>query len=167
MNPKCGAKTKAGTPCKLTAGHGTDHVGAGKCKLHGGASDGAPEGNQNAVKHGAYSAIIRERLSPDEQEVFDRIPTTSDLEGELRINRFKLLRLLEDVEQNFQMGFTVRKIEADELTKIKGIVKLTDSIRKLTKDMQGTDVDDPLVEFLELMDEAREARQQRRQSTEE
>ena len=138
----------------------------GKCKLHGGASNGAPEGNQNAVKHGAYSAIIRERLSPDEQEVFDRIPTSSDLEGELRINRFKLLRLLEGLDQNLVAGFTIRKIEADELTKIEGIVKLTDSIRKLTKDMQGTDADDPLVEFLERMDEAREARKRRRRKEE-
>jgi hypothetical protein len=34
----CGAKTKAGTPCKKRAGHGTEHVGEGRCRLHGGAS---------------------------------------------------------------------------------------------------------------------------------
>lgn len=138
------------------------HAKPGKavCHVHGGASTGPKDqgGNENAVKHGVYSSVIRGHLPAGERELFDRIPTTSDLEGELRINRFKLLRLLEDVEQNFPAGFAVRRIQADELTKIEGIVKLTDSIRKLTKDMQGTDVDDPLVEFLERMDEARERR---------
>lgn len=34
----CGAKTRAGTPCQLRAGHGTDHVGVGRCRRHGGSS---------------------------------------------------------------------------------------------------------------------------------
>ncbi|MDX3860052.1 hypothetical protein [Streptomyces europaeiscabiei] len=36
--PKCGAKTKAGTPCGMPAGFGTSHVGTGRCKLHGGST---------------------------------------------------------------------------------------------------------------------------------
>lgn len=44
--PKCGAKTKAGRPCKKPAGHGTQHVGTGRCKLHGGASPQAELGGQ-------------------------------------------------------------------------------------------------------------------------
>jgi uncharacterized protein YjcR len=28
----------------------------GRCRLHGGKSTGAPIGNQNALKHGEYSA---------------------------------------------------------------------------------------------------------------
>ena len=35
---KCGAKTRAGTPCQQPAGWGTEHPGTGRCKLHGGAS---------------------------------------------------------------------------------------------------------------------------------
>lgn len=34
----CGAKTRKGGVCKLPAGHGTDHVGIGRCKLHGGST---------------------------------------------------------------------------------------------------------------------------------
>ena len=34
----CGARTRAGTPCRHPAGWGTDHVGEGRCKLHGGSS---------------------------------------------------------------------------------------------------------------------------------
>jgi len=34
----------------------------GKCRMHGGLSTGAPKGNQNAFKHGRYSAeAIAER----------------------------------------------------------------------------------------------------------
>jgi hypothetical protein len=33
---RCGAKTRAGGRCKNAAGFGTDHVGAGRCKFHGG-----------------------------------------------------------------------------------------------------------------------------------
>jgi uncharacterized protein YjcR len=28
----------------------------GRCRMHGGLSPGAPKGNQNAFKHGRYSA---------------------------------------------------------------------------------------------------------------
>jgi hypothetical protein len=35
---RCGGRTRAGTPCKLPAGHGTDHPGVGKCDHHGGAT---------------------------------------------------------------------------------------------------------------------------------
>ena len=56
----CGAKTRAGTPCKRPAGWGTDHVGNGRCKLHGGKSTGAPKKNQNSKKHGFFSKFIPE-----------------------------------------------------------------------------------------------------------
>jgi len=47
---KCGAKTRDGTPCELPAGWGTDHVGWGRCKLHGGAT---PRGeNSPHFRHG-------------------------------------------------------------------------------------------------------------------
>src|SRR3990167_9158749 len=50
MKPTCGAKTRSGGPCRQRAGWGTDHVGAGRCKLHGGS---------NPIKHGIYSTVLR------------------------------------------------------------------------------------------------------------
>lgn len=49
--PKCGAKTRAGGghPCGRIAGHGTNHLGQGKCKYHGGCSP---------IKHGLYSTVV-------------------------------------------------------------------------------------------------------------
>ena len=35
---QCGAKTRAGPPCKRQAGWGTSHLGTGRCRRHGGAS---------------------------------------------------------------------------------------------------------------------------------
>lgn len=41
----CGAKRRHGGACTRPSGWGTDHVGAGRCKLHGGAT---PSGSQAA-----------------------------------------------------------------------------------------------------------------------
>jgi hypothetical protein len=49
-SPRCGARTRKGTPCKSPA------MKNGRCRMHGGPSPGAPKGNRNAWKHGRYSA---------------------------------------------------------------------------------------------------------------
>jgi len=55
-SPRCGAKTRKGTPCKAPA------MANGRCRMHGGKA-GAPRGNTNALKHGLYTrkAIARRR----------------------------------------------------------------------------------------------------------
>ncbi len=56
-SPRCGAKTRAGTPCRAPA-----VVGKTRCRMHGGAAgSGAPKGNQNALKHGACTRAFREQ----------------------------------------------------------------------------------------------------------
>ena len=48
---RCGARTRAGTPCRSPA-----VTGKRRCRMHGGAAgSGAPRGNHNAFKHGLYS----------------------------------------------------------------------------------------------------------------
>ena len=50
-SPRCGAKTRRGTPCQAPAVSGKM-----RCRMHGGAKgSGAPKGNQNALKHGLYT----------------------------------------------------------------------------------------------------------------
>lgn len=50
-SPRCGAKTRKGTPCQAPA-----VAGKKRCRMHGGAKgSGAPVGNQNALKHGMYT----------------------------------------------------------------------------------------------------------------
>lgn len=54
-SPRCGAKTRKGSACLSPAVSGKK-----RCRMHGGAArSGAPKGNQNALKHGAFT---RKRL---------------------------------------------------------------------------------------------------------
>jgi uncharacterized protein YjcR len=48
---RCGAKTRRGGECQAPAIREKR-----RCRLHGGLSTGAPKGNQNAFKHGRYTA---------------------------------------------------------------------------------------------------------------
>ncbi|WP_283845389.1 HGGxSTG domain-containing protein [Bradyrhizobium cenepequi] len=54
---RCGARTRSKKPCQSPA------MANGGCRMHDGASLGAPKGNQNAFKHGRYTAaaIARRR----------------------------------------------------------------------------------------------------------
>ena len=47
---RCRARTRRGTECQSPA------MKNGRCRMHGGASTGAPKGNKNALKHGYYTA---------------------------------------------------------------------------------------------------------------
>ena len=49
--PRCGARTRGGSPCRSPAVRGER-----RCRMHGGRGSGAPAGNRNALKHGAWSA---------------------------------------------------------------------------------------------------------------
>lgn len=69
--------------CGQTAGMGTDHLGEGYCKYHGGCStggardgSGAPENNQNATTHGLYAEhnmFYQKVLSEGLRELVDDI----------------------------------------------------------------------------------------------
>lgn len=55
-SPRCGAGTRGGLACRAPAVRGKL-----RCRLHGGAGgSGAPWGNRNARKHGAFT---RERIA--------------------------------------------------------------------------------------------------------
>jgi len=49
-SPRCEARTRSGGLCQAPA------MPNGRCRMHGGASPGAPKGNRNAWKHGYWSA---------------------------------------------------------------------------------------------------------------
>ena len=53
--PRCGARTRRGTPCRAPA------MGNGRCRMHGGKLRGGPPGNRHAWKHGRYSRDTIER----------------------------------------------------------------------------------------------------------
>ena len=56
-SPRCGARIRSGVPCRSPA-----VAGKKRCRMHGGAKgSGAPQGNKNALKHGAYTREALER----------------------------------------------------------------------------------------------------------
>lgn len=65
--PRCGAKTKTrgGAECRNAAGFKTDHVGVGRCALHGGAS---PSGRKYAkglqLRHAAATLGLPRDVDP-------------------------------------------------------------------------------------------------------
>lgn len=79
----CGAKTRAGKPCKKTPVEGKQ-----RCRLHGGLSTGPSKGSKNALKHGMYS-----RLFTDEQ-LDEAQAMQGDVSRELAIARIQLVNCL-------------------------------------------------------------------------
>ena len=50
LSPRCGAKTRSGNPCRAPA------MPNGRCRMHGGASPGAPRGERNGnYRHGRFT----------------------------------------------------------------------------------------------------------------
>lgn len=83
MADKCGAKTRAGKPCKKTPVEGKK-----RCRLHGGLSPGAPKGNKNGLRHGIYSRIF------DDSQIDDAIAMQGTVSRELAIARIQLANCL-------------------------------------------------------------------------
>lgn len=82
--------------CKRKAGWGTDHLGQGRCKFHGGSSP---------VRHGRYARY----LSTDLGDEIDRLmedPDPLDMEEELATARVLLGRALDndDLSEPQRMG---------------------------------------------------------------
>lgn len=68
----CGRTNRNDEPCQLAAGWGTDND-SGACKFHGGASPGAPKGNDNGKKHGAFSEHFRSDLTEAEERALEAV----------------------------------------------------------------------------------------------
>lgn len=115
----CTTKKKGGQPGnKNAAGHG----GTG------------PPGNKNAVKHGAYEQIYYEALPKEERSLFDSIPDTAALDGEIRLLRLKLTRLIGRREiTTYDMFGEAHKRKITEAEREKGILEVTAELRKLIK----------------------------------
>lgn len=86
----CAAKTRSGTLCQRPAGWGTDHVGIGRCKLHGGATP---------VKTGRYSVVKRQALQEKMQQYYND-PSAGDLRSELALLRALLQDYLDRLDEH-------------------------------------------------------------------
>ena len=108
----CGA-TRRGKICKVVAGSGTDHVGYGRCKYHGGASTGPSTAAgkaavaQNGRKHGFYS----QALYGAERDAYERLLGGNEvsLADEIFMLKAKILVYLD----KWRAKYEVRKDEND------------------------------------------------------
>ncbi len=99
----CGAEAKSSKrPCRRPAGWGTDHVGQGRCKLHGGVS--------GTLKHGLYSKVKWNTLGDKIQKL--KGAESLDLGEELVLARALLLDYLD------------RAGDGPELDSIKSLIDL-------------------------------------------
>ncbi len=81
------------------------------CKWHGGNSKGAPKGNKNALKHGAYESISLETMFPDEIEYAQSVsldPLTT-LQEQLRFLRVKEARLAKRMKKALEAEINAGK----------------------------------------------------------
>ncbi len=104
----CGAKTKSGGNCKRRAGAGTDHVGEGRCKHHGG---------KTPIKTGRYSKISRPRIK-ELVEQFENDENKLDLLPEVLLLRALIQDYIERYDEyteallNWHQSFVNPKYEA-------------------------------------------------------
>lgn len=125
---KKGVHTKAAKVCTQKGGQPGNKNAVGN---KGGA---APLGNKNAVKHGAYEQIYLEALPAEERSLFESIPNSDELDGEIRLLRLKLARLIGREEiTTYDMFGGAHKREITEAEREKGILEVTAEIRKLVK----------------------------------
>jgi len=116
----------------LKAGWGTDHLGEGRCKLHGGLSTGPSKekakGNKNAVKTGEYESIVRSALSEDEKQKFDSVSTTvgDQLDEQIRTAVFREYRMMKRIAGLADKDFTVVEQKYKEGQGAEGPVDITE-----------------------------------------
>lgn len=114
----CGAKSRRGTPCRRPAGWGTDHQGAGRCKLHGGRSTGPRSG------HGLYSTktarlgdlLVKHRKNPEPRK----------LEEELAVLRASVDRFMERFDPEEDRHYDL-------------LASLVDRVSRVVKRLEDTD----------------------------
>lgn len=97
--------------------------------------DGAPEGNLNSVKHGAYQSVYEDMLNVEDQILFNMIRPTTNIDDEIRLLRLKIARLL-NMEIDFfynAYGEKVQKYISEE-DRLNGINACMDQLRKLISD---------------------------------
>jgi hypothetical protein len=168
MTDTCDATNRDGDPCGLPAGWGTDHVGEGRCKLHGGASLKGEQ--QPQFEHGLFS----DYLSEDDRDAVEAIDEYDDAEKLDELINWRLARLRRAVralnddaeERTFWDAFSeiVDKTEPVQDDEIKELANMLsrgnramqdeiDLVRKLIKDRnkiaEGDDVNVGLRDLFE------------------
>ncbi len=106
----CNARNQVGY-CSLEAGWQTSHAGQGRCRLHGGASEGRP------ITSGLHSHKTQKTLR-EKAEAFEAMPDGLHLFGELGMMRALLSHWLDNHDE-------AEKIDSKELESALSILNQT------------------------------------------
>ena len=165
-------------PPKKRGGQPGNKNSKGK-KNAAGSHKGAPAGNKNAEKDGAYSTVFFDRLTDEEKELIAKTPleVRAALEHEMKILKFRENKILskiaeyEDAEEgavylsamteirgknNTTMRFSdsaFKRIQSlqEALYKVQGrIAKITDSLRALDESAARLELEQQRLEILRM-----------------
>lgn len=97
-----------------------------------GNDGGAPQGNLNAIKHGAHQSIYSSMLKDEELILFNMIQPDLNIDDEIKILRLKIAGLLNREKSHFcnMFGQKVEK-EISEEDRVAGINACMDQLRRL------------------------------------
>lgn len=129
--------------CNNRAGFKTDHVGAGRCKYHGGAA-GAPKNNVNAAKHNLYTqrSSYYENLSGKEQAWVNELVRSMLNDAPFTADNFQKFQMLREIAIDMH-----KKRQANDYTAEEGLIQ-----ENIVRDDEG----DPLMRDGELVTEDEE-----------
>jgi hypothetical protein len=125
--PLCDAnlRLRPGETCSQPAGWGTDHVGTGRCRFHGGAT---PRGADSPhFVHGGYSGYIQDQIA-EKVRVFENADPF-DLTHELALTR----ALLADFISRIETPYAASALETISLL-VDRIRKIVESINRIKND---------------------------------
>jgi hypothetical protein len=94
----CRARTASGY-CKMPAGFRTDHVGNGRCYLHGGRA-GKP------ISHGLYSKKLKSTLK-DEYDKMVNDPALVDLYAEFALTKSLMMNFIDSIQENIDNSVNI------------------------------------------------------------
>lgn len=117
----CNAVNRSGGYCSLAAGSGTNHLGEGRCKYHGGASPGRP------ITHGLYSKKYNKTLAETTEELRAH-PELLNLSAELLSLKAMLGNIFSVLPE--EPGDW---LEDENLPKVRVLIQLSAEIRKTFK----------------------------------
>jgi len=144
-----------------------------------GSHKGAPPGNKNAEKDGAYSAVLLDMLTDEEKELVEQTPleVREALEHEMKVLKFREHKILSKIAEyeaakegtvylsamteirgknNTTMRFSdsaFKRVQSlqEALYKVQGrIVKITDSLRALNESKERLDLEKQRLEILRM-----------------
>lgn len=97
-----------------------------------GNDGGAPPGNLNAIKHGAYQSIYSDMLNTEDKILFNMIQPSINIDDEIKLLRLKIARLLNRERDFFYNAFGMKvEKEISEEDRVSGINACMDQLRKL------------------------------------